>query len=211
MHLESAMADPVSSDPIRPSRGRLRRIGAAAAVGLGLALGAFGISAAASPSPSPGSSGAQPQYAQPGPPGPGGMGGHGRMMRPGGSGRMGDELGLRGAVRADIVVPNGKGGYQTIRVQRGKVTGKTDGSITVLSADGQSETYTVPSSALVDAARDGLGSIAIGDQVGVRALVVDGKATATHIRDLTKLGANRPKRQPAAPNGTPASPSSYRS
>lgn len=203
------MTDPLSNAPVHPARRRLRRIGAAAAVGLGLALGAFGISSAASPSPSPGSGGAQPQYAQPG---PGRMGGHGRgMMRPGGPGRMGDELGLRGAVRGDIVVPNGKGGYQTVRVQRGTVTGTTADSITVLSADKHSETYVVPSSALVNAARDGLGSIAVGDKVAVRALVVGDTATATHIRDLTKLEANRPKRQPAAPNGTPASPSSYRS
>jgi hypothetical protein len=96
-------------------------------------------------------------------------------------------------------------------MQRGKVTGKTASSITVQSADGHSETYAVPSTALVNAARDGLGSIAVGDEVGVRALVVDGKATATYIRDLTKLGADRPKGPPPARSGTPASPSSYRS
>jgi hypothetical protein len=211
------MSDLISNGPGTPSR-RLRRflpgVGAAAAVGLGLALGAVGISAAASPSPSPGSSTVQPQYAQPGQPGqpgPGGLRGPGRGMRPEGHGRLGDALGLRGAVRGDVVVPNGKGGYQTIRMQRGKVTDTGKSSITVLSADNHSETYDVPATALVNAARDGLGSIAVGDQVVVRALVAGDTVTATHIRDLTQLGADRPKGPPPGPNGTPASPSTYRS
>lgn len=200
------MTDLISSDSTRPSRRRLRRIGAAGAVGVGLALGAFGISSAASPSPSPGSSAVQPQQ---GMPGPDDMGRHLRGMGPDRMGR--DELGLRGAIRGDIVVPDGKGGYRTVRMQRGKVTAKTASSLTVQSADGKVETYAVPAGTLVNAARDGLGSIAIGDEVGVRAIVSGGTATATRIRDLTKLPVRRPGGPPAASDGTPAAPSSYRS
>jgi len=201
------MTDLISSPP--PASRRWRRIGAAAAVGVGLALGAFGISSAASPSPSPGGGAVQPQYGQPG---PGGMGDHMRGMRGMGPGHMDrDDMGMRGAIRGDVVVPDGKGGYQTIRMQRGAVTAKTASSITVKSADGHVETYAVTATTLVNAARDGLGSIAIGDEVGVRATLSGSNATATHIRDLTKLGADRPKGPPPAPNGTPASPSSYRS
>lgn len=205
------MPDLISSDPTAPPRRRWRRVGAAAAVGLGLALGAVGISAAASPTPSPGST-ARPQQGQPGQPGPGWMGGHLRGPRGMGPGHMDrGAMGLRGAVRGDVVVPDGKGGYQTIRVQRGSVTATTGNSITVKSADGHSETYAVTATTLVNAARDGLRSIAVGDKVGVRATLSGDKATATHIRDLTKLGADRPKGPPPAPSGTSASPSSYRS
>lgn len=201
------MSDVISSDPATPPshRGRrLRRVGAAAAVGFGLALGAFGISSAASPSPSPGSSTVRPQQGQPG---PNHMGGHLRGMRRTGPGHPGAVMGLRGAVRGDIVVPNGKGGYRTIRLQRGTVTATSPSSMTVKSADGVSETYDVPATALVNAARGGLGSIAVGDKVGVRATVSGNRATATHVRDLTKLRTKRP----AAPNGAPARPSSYSS
>lgn len=203
------MPDLISSDSTPSSRRKWRRAGAAAAVGLGLALGAAGISAAASPTPSPGSGTARPQQGQQG---PGWMGDHMRGLRGAGPGHMRrGEMGLRGAVRGDIVVPDGKGGYQTIRVQRGVVTAKAPDSITVKSADGHSETYAVTATTLVNAARDGLGSIAIGDKVGVRATLSGDKATATHIRDLTKLGLDRPKGPPPAPSGTTASPSSYRS
>ena len=100
-----------------------------------------------------------------------------------------------------------------MEVQTGKVTGKTTTSITVTSADGYNHTYQVSSSTVVDAQRDGIASVANGDQVEVTATSVSGKDTATNIVDTTKVGASRkgfgfgPRAgtRPAAP-AAPAAP-----
>jgi hypothetical protein len=195
---------------------RLRRVGAAAAAGIGLTLGAAGIAAAASsPSPTP-SAGTTAQPPSPGrPPGPPG----GRMHRGGFGGGPGGPaaergLGAPGAVRGEFVVPDGKGGWRTVQMQRGTVTAVSSTSLTVKSADGVSKTYVLTKDTLVDAARDGIATVAKGDTVGVLATVSGGTATATTVRDLTKIKATRdtyaPRRPPApAPSGTPASPSTY--
>jgi hypothetical protein len=44
---------------------------------------------------------------------------------------------------------------------------------------------------MVDAERDGIGSVAVGDQVQVLATTVNGTDTATNIVDITKIGASR--------------------
>jgi hypothetical protein len=85
--------------------------------------------------------------------------------------------------------PSGK--YQTVEVQTGKVTAVSSTSIAVTSADGYSHTYAVNASTVVDAERDGISSIAKGDQVQVLATTVSGKDTATNIVDTTKVGASR--------------------
>jgi len=132
--------------------------------------------ATASPSPS-----ARPQF----PP-------HGqwRMVPPGGPfafGGPGALGGLFGAVHGTVVVPKSGGGFQSIAFQNGKVTAVSSTSITLRSADGYSRTYRVTSSTLVNAQRDGIGSIKPRNQVIVTATVSGSTATATRIADVTQL------------------------
>jgi hypothetical protein len=94
-------------------------------------------------------------------------------------------------VRGEFVVPDGKGGWRTVQMQRGTVTAVSDTSLTVKSADGVSKTYVLTKDTRVDAARAGIASVANGDTVGVLATVSGGTATATSVRDLTKIKAAR--------------------
>jgi len=114
----------------------------------------------------------------------------------GGPGGIGFPVGVGGgAVHGQFVVAKPGGGYQTVDVQNGKVTAVTSSSITVKSADGFSATYAVSSSTIVDAQRDGIGSVKSGNQVYVTATVAGSgsgsgsgsKATATNIADLSLL------------------------
>jgi len=95
--------------------------------------------------------------------------------------------GLFGAVRGTVVVPKPGGGYQTVEFQNGKVTAVSSTSITLRSADGYSRTYQVTSSTMVNAQRDGIGSIKDGNQVEVVATVSGSTTTATRIIDVTLL------------------------
>ena len=205
--------DEISSPKARRPRWN-RWIGGLAAVGIGVALGAAGIAAAADPTPTP-SPGAQGQAVQPGPP-PEGMGmrhGMGRGERgPGG-------LGMRGAVHGEFVVPDGTG-WRTVAMQRGVVTSVSSTALTVKSKDGYTKTYVITADTMVNAARDGIGSIKKDEDVAVVAEVKGGTSTAVDVRDLTQLKAHRrdfgppPPGGPSgpgepAPGGTPASPSSY--
>jgi hypothetical protein len=102
-----------------------------------------------------------------------------------------------GALHGEFVIPKSGGGYQTEDTQRGAVTAVSTSSITVKSADGFTKTYRVTSSTLVDAQRDGIGSVKNGHQVSVFATVGGGTATATSIQDISLLQAGLP-----APSGT---------
>ncbi|MDT7570945.1 MAG: hypothetical protein QOE05_1119 [Actinomycetota bacterium] len=195
-------------EPRHGSR-RAQWLGGLAALGIGVTLGAAGIAAAADdPTPTP-SPGAGAQVTPPGPP-PGGPGmhrGHGRG--PGGPGGPG----LRGAVHGEFVVPDGTG-WRTVAVQRGEVTSVSSTSLSVKSKDGYTKTYVVTPDTMVNAARDGIGSIKTGEDVAVVANVKGGTATAVDIRDLSQIKQHRkdfgpPGGPPNAPNGTPASPSSF--
>jgi hypothetical protein len=139
-----------------------------------------GASASSSPSPSP--SAARPHF----PPK-----GQWRMRAPGGGpfafGGPGALGGLFGAVHGTVVVPKPGGGYQTIAFQNGKVTAVSSTSITLHSADGYSHSYQVTSSTLVNARRDGIGSIKSGNQVIVTATLSGNTATATRIIDVSLL------------------------
>jgi hypothetical protein len=95
--------------------------------------------------------------------------------------------GLFGAVHGTVVVPKSGGGYQTVAFQNGKVTAVSSTSITLRSADGYSHTYQVTSSTMVDAQRDGIGSIKDGNQVVVDATVSGSTATAVRVLDLSLL------------------------
>ena len=135
--------------------------------------------ASASPSPSPS---ARPHF----PPK-----GHWHMRVPGGGpldfGGPGALGGLFGAVHGSAVVPKSGGGYQTIAFQNGQVTAVSSTSITLHSADGYSHSYRVTSSTLVNAQRDGIGSIKTGNQVIVTATVSGSTATATRVIDVSLL------------------------
>ncbi len=95
--------------------------------------------------------------------------------------------GLFGAVHGTVVVPKPGGGYQTVAFQNGKVTAVSSTSITLRSADGYSHTYPVTSSTMVNAQRDGIGSIKVGNQVMVDATVSGSTTTTIRIIDLTLL------------------------
>ena len=71
--------------------------------------------------------------------------------------------------------------------QNGKVTAVSSTSITLHSADGYSHTYVVTSSTLVNAQRDGIGSVKVGNQAVVDATVSGSTTTAVRILDLSQL------------------------
>ena len=98
--------------------------------------------------------------------------------------------GLFGAVHGTVVVPKPGGGYQTVAFQNGKVTAVSSTSITLRSADGYSHTYQVTSSTMVNAQRDGIGSIKTGNQVMVDATVSGSTDTAVRVIDLSLLQQN---------------------
>jgi hypothetical protein len=134
---------------------------------------------------------------------------------PGGPGMLGGIEGPMGALHGQFVVPKQGGGYQTLVVQRGKVTSVSTSSITVKSDDGFSATYAVAADTLVNAARDGIGSVKKGDEVSVLAQQKSGNDAALQIGDFTRwqgmrdrVGpgpADRGAKPPTPP--TPPSPS----
>jgi hypothetical protein len=140
-----------------------------------------GASAPPSPSATPGHFPPKGQWHMRAPGGPFAFGGPGII---GGPGALG---GLFGAVHGSAVVPKPGGGYQTIAFQNGKVTAVSSTSITLHSADGYSHSYGVTSSTLVNAQRDGIGSIKTGNQVIVTATVSGSTATATRVIDVSLL------------------------
>lgn len=99
--------------------------------------------------------------------------------------------GFGALVHGQIVLAKPGGGYLTIDVQAGQVTAVSSTSITVKSTDGYTASYAVTSAAIVDAQRDGIGSIKTGDQAMVQASVSGSAATATRIADLTLLQQQR--------------------
>jgi hypothetical protein len=94
---------------------------------------------------------------------------------------------LFGALHGEFVVPKSGGGYETVDVQNGQVTAVSATSITLKSSDGFTKSYAVTSSSLVDAQRDGIGSVKVGNQASVQATVSGSTATAVSIEDLTLL------------------------
>jgi hypothetical protein len=151
---------------------RWRIAGTVAAVAVTTTAGGVAwaaTSADPTPSPSPSASPSAPSNQ----PGPGkGLGHRG-------------EFGMGGALHGEFVVPKDGGGYQTVATQRGEVTAVSKDSITVKSEDGYSRTYTLTEDTLVNAARDGIDDVKVGNTVQVTAVVADGKATASSVNDGT--------------------------
>jgi hypothetical protein len=175
-------------------------------VGAGVAVAATSSSTPTpTPSASPSASAKPPSQALP-PKAPWGRIHGARPFGPGfaGPGMLGG--GLLGAVHGTVVVPKSGGGYQTVAFQNGKVTAVSSTSITLHSADGYSHTYPVTSSTIVNAQRDGIGSIKVGNQVVVTATVSGSTTTVIRIIDVTQLqqGFHRFFGAPPAANSKPS-------
>jgi hypothetical protein len=112
-----------------------------------------------------------------------------------------------GVVHGEFVVPKAGGGYQTIATQRGTVTAVNARSISVRSSDGYTATYVVSADTLVNAARDGIGSIKVDTTVHVMATRSGSTRTAVGIVDVSTLRATHERLwpKPARP-ATPPSP-----
>jgi hypothetical protein len=106
-----------------------------------------------------------------------------------GPGGPGARMGFRrfGVLHGQFTIAKPGGGYQTVDIQNGDVTGVTNSSITLKSSDGFTHSYAVVASTAVDAQRDGIASVKVGNQALVLATVSGGTATAVNIRDLTLL------------------------
>ena len=192
----------------------------AAVIGVGILAGA-GVAVAATsgstPTPAPSASAPSATPRPPALPGKGKGPWHIHASGPYGPpfaapGMLGGGLlggGLFGAVHGTVVVPKAGGGYQTVAFQNGKVTAVSSTSITLRSADGYSHTYSVTSSTIVNAQRDGIGSIKTGNQVVVDATVSGSTTTVVRIIDVTQIqqrfhnffgGSQRPNARVAVPN-----------
>lgn len=188
----------------RPRWPRSRTITLVAAVTVALIVG--GISAAmADTSSSSSSSTTVPPNTRKGPaPQAHRQGGRGFK----GFGGLGG-FGAVGAIHGELVVPNGSGGYRTVDVQTGTVDSVSTSSITVHSADGFTKTYDVTTNTVVNAGRDGIGTVKKSDTVHVTAQVQGGKAEAMNIIDSTTLGNIRGHWFPGSPKPNGAAPSRF--
>ncbi len=119
-------------------------------------------------------------------------------------------MGLAAAPLHGEFVVRGKadGEYQTIAVQRGSVQSVSASALTLKSADGFVKTYAVVEESLVNAQRDGIGSVEKGDSVGVVATVDGDSATAVRVVDLSQRKATWEKLRPErrAERGAPGAP-----
>jgi len=126
-------------------------------------------------------------------------------------------FGLGGPLHGTLVLPKQGGGTVTAEIQNGKVASVSQSSITLKSTDGFTKTYIVTASTIVDAQRDGIGSVKVGDQVWVAATVSGGTVTAVRVLDISQLRpglGNIPRvsyqpADPAASNATGMWPSDW--
>ena len=207
-------ADVIGTDASGRS-GRTRR-GLAVAVGAVLLATAGGAAAWAASTTST----ATPSAATPAAPAPGGPdadndAGHGAHSHGG----------FGGALHGELTVPDGASGFQQILIQHGAVTKVSATSLTVHSADAYEKTYVLTAQTLVNGARAGASSLAVGDTVGVLAKA-DGTATRVSKRGVHPQGApdsgmlgfgmpglgmpdphRRPGQAPSASPTAPAAPS----
>jgi hypothetical protein len=93
-------------------------------------------------------------------------------------------------VHGTVTIRSGNG-YKTVDIRTGTVTAVSSTSITVKSADGTVQTFTVTSATVVNSQAAGIGSVANGDEVSVVGTVPSStstqQATATNIVDATKI------------------------
>ncbi len=170
---------------------------------LGLVGTAYAATGSPSPTPSAGSESpglTAPNGEQPGAPGDRGGDGdrRGHMGGPG----MGGGMGMRGAgmgIHGSFVAPKQGGGYQTIHTQRGVVTAVSSTSITVKSEDGYTKKYVVTADTVVNAQRDGIGSIKVDDEVMVIGVEDGDDVTAVQIMDRTRIKDGMQRLAPPGP------------
>jgi hypothetical protein len=140
-------------------------------------------------------------------PSPGQFGAGGQRYRHSG-GKLGLGGGLSGVLHGQFVVAKPGGGDQTVDVQNGQVTAVSNTSITLKSSDGFTMSYAVAGSTMVDAQRDGIGSVKVGNQASVVATVSGSTATATSIMDRTLVQQTWPGSgfRPGSASGPGAQP-----
>jgi hypothetical protein len=124
--------------------------------------------------------------------GPGGTAWAGGLAGPGG-----------GVLHGEFVRRNGNG-YQTVDVQVGQVTAVSSSSITVNSSDSFKKTYSVTTNTLVNAGRDGIGTVKVNDNVSVQAVVNGTTTEAANIVDQTSLRSIHQHWLPAPPPSSSA-------
>lgn len=212
----------------KPRRSRLTKTAAGLAVILGAGAGAAAVASATTSSPTPAVTSASPttttpsttpgrgprsffggRFAQGGP--AGFLPNIGGLRAPAGSGRfggfggffgLGGALGPNGAIHGTFTIKGPNGSYETIATQYGTAGTVTASSITVKSADGFSQTYTVDPSTVVDADSNGITSVITGDTVSIQATVSGSTFTAQTVLDLTQVQANRKSWAPGPPAGS---------
>jgi hypothetical protein len=174
-----------STRPIGPLglRSRSRRPYILAGVAVAALLGGAGAALASTDSGTPAASPSMAATPAPSPGQPGAVGPGARHF----GGGFGFGGGLFGALHGQFVVAKPGGGYQTVDMQNGQVTAVSAASITLKSSDGFTHSYAVSSSTIVDAERDGIGSVKVGNQASVLATVSGSTATAARIEDMTLL------------------------
>jgi hypothetical protein len=191
--------------PVGHFRRRNLVAGLAAVAVLGAAATGVALAADSStPTPS-GSASASPNTGTDKVPAPGerGLRHDGGPMRGGPGGMMGGPgiEGPMGALHGEFVVPKSGGGYQTLVMQRGKVSSVSASTVTVKSDDGFTATYDVPADTPVSAARDGISSIKKGDDVSLIAEQKSGNDTALQIGDLSRMQGLRDRFGPGHDRG----------
>ena len=190
--------------PIGPMglRSGSRRPYIVAGVAVAALLGGAGAALAATNSPAPAASSSAvitnpaPSPGQPGAAAPAAPGFRHFDRGPGFGGY------LFGALHGQFVVGKSGGGYETVDVQDGRVTAVSTTSITLKSADGFTKSYVVTGATMVDAQRDGIGSVKVGNQAAVQATVSGSTATAISIEDLTLLQQGRSDFGPGSSGGS---------
>jgi hypothetical protein len=191
--IDLGYATPAPQPPKRRRNARLWILGGGVAVAVAGAVSVASIASAQTPSPSASPSAAAKSAAPS--KAPGRLPGMREKPVPFGFGGFGPGFG--GALHGEYTTVKPGGGYQTIDIQQGQVTAVSTSSITVKSDDGFSKSYAVTATTLVDAQRDGIGSIKVGDTVSVRATVDGGAATATDIADRSEIRQAHPKPSPS--------------
>lgn len=110
-------------------------------------------------------------------------------------------MGLGGAIHGSFTVKGPGGTYETIDTQYGTAEAVSSSSITVKSADGFSQSYSVDSSTIVDADPSGILSVKVGDTVSIQGLVNGSTVKAERVLDVTQVKAHHPSWGPGHPSG----------
>ena len=177
-------ADAAPTDPRRPRR-TVVAIAVAGIAAAGLLAGGVAFAATDPCAPGPPAGAESERDAGEGMPGMH----RGFGMHPGrghGPGMMAHGAPM-GGIHGEFVGRDGSGGYRTYLTQAGTVTAVGSDSIAVKSEDGYSHTYAVTTSSVVDAGRDGIDDVEVGDTVRLMAARQGGEDRVLHLADLSRL------------------------